>query len=665
MTVCRRSMLKGLCVAICVLWSSATPAPAEEYRITVPNFPISKPANEAITVFERELEKEDTDARLRFIPGFANPDEILGMLHDGTVDIAVVPIDVVPALVGSPLLRPFLAQDAAEIRQAIESEVGAFEKADVERDGHRVLDFWHVSSTILGSQTPVLQPLDDLRGRKIYDGVWQPDDTLLALGATRMQMPLGEVVPALRAGEIDATAVPLDDRADSLGFAELIKHYVDRIYRPKLYAVLVTDQRWTQIPFPHQHYLAKAANTVGESLVGGLEAQATEFRSDQLALGSVFNSWTTEDVASVRVASIGTIDVDAFVDRQLVTLAFDSAAALPPPSIDGDALPASEVMLLFATDRKREDLTKPETAFSSSRRLMGHTFGLATIYLEDGRRLGDNLKEVSQVAAVRKLEEVGFWNRFQIAADQEVVVFVHGYNNAFTDSIRRGATIQQDVAPRAIVVSYTWPSDGELLSYGYDESSIDIAEQNFELFMDQLIEKVAANRINVIAHSMGSRLLIKYLAGLPRKRVYPEDVMFKNVIFAAADVSTDFFRQKEETPPYSIYPLSSYAERITVYSSQHDRALGLSEKLHGDQRLGLADETNMYLEADISAIDASLIDPARWYQRFSFATRHSYVFDKAAGVKDLKLLLAGVDPGARPNMNRGIRNGLDYWVLAP
>ena len=658
-------MLKSLCVAICVLWSTTTPAAAEEYRITVPDLFGSPPARAAIAVFERQLEKEDTDARLSFIPGIANPDEILGKLHDGTVDIAVIPFEVVPALVGSPLLRPFLAQGAAEIRQVIESEVGAFEKADVERDGLRVLDFWHVSSTIFGSKTPVLRPLDDLKGRKIYEDVWQPDDTLLALGATPIQMPFGEVVPALRAGAIDACAIPLDNRAETLGFAGLVQHYVDRIYRPRLYAVLVTDQRWKQIPFPHQHYLAKAANTVGESLVGGLEAEAAEFRSDQVALGSIFNNWTTEDVANVRVASLGTIDQDAFVDRQLITLAFDNAAGAPPPSLDDDALPASEVNLLFATDRIRADLTKPETAFSSSRRLYGHTFGVATINLEDGRRLGDSLKEVSQVTAVRILEDVVFWNRFQIASNQDVVVFVHGYNNAFTDSIRRGATIQNDVAPGAIVVSYTWPSDGELLSYGYDESSIETAEQNFELFMDRLTEKVAPSRINVIAHSMGSRLLIKFLAGLPERSLYPGNVMFKNIIFAAADVSTDFFRQKEEMARYPDYPLSSYAERITVYSSQHDRALGLSQKLHSDERLGFANQTNMYLRADISSIDASLIDPARWYQTFNFATRHSYVFDKAAGVKDLIFLVAGMDPGARPNMNQRIRNGLNYWVLGP
>lgn len=140
MTVCKRRMLKGLCVAIFVLGSS-TLAPAREYRITVPDSPGSPPAETAIAAFEGQLEEQDTDARLSFIPGIASPSEILGTLQDGTVDIALVPFEVVPALYESRLLTPFLAEDAIEMRQVIESEVGAFEKAAVERHGLRVLDF--------------------------------------------------------------------------------------------------------------------------------------------------------------------------------------------------------------------------------------------------------------------------------------------------------------------------------------------------------------------------------------------------------------------------------------------------------------------------------------------------------------------------------------------
>lgn len=183
--------------------------------------------------------------------------------------------------------------------------------------------------------------------------------------------------------------------------------------------------------------------------------------------------------------------------------------------------------------------------------------------------------------------------------------------------------------------------------------------------MDKVTARIPASRISVVAHSMGSRLLTKYLAGLPERGIRPHQIRFKNVIYAAADISTTFFRQKEEQPFDPNHPLSSYAERVTVYSSKHDRPLGLSQKLHRDQRLGLADQNTIYLDEDITAIDASLIDPPKLFQKFTFATRHSYVFDKAAGIRDLSMLLSGHDVSQRPGITKRTRDGLIFWELSP
>lgn len=654
-------MLRQLPISVLTICSLLSFASAGDYTITG----VGQPALAAIASFEKRLEDQKSGVSLTSIPGLANPSEFIELLEHGVVDIAVVPFELVPALAQSPLLEPFLAQNAVEVHQAINSEVGAFEKSDVEKDGFRVLDFWHVSSTIFGSKNPVTD-VGDLRGLKIYDGGLQRDETLAALGADPTQMAFADVIPSLQAGAIDSSAVPLDNRAQALGFVGFVTNYVDRLYKPRIHAVLVSEERWLSIPFPDQHYLAKTAVETSESLVRTLDAQAARFRSDELARGSVFYAWNTNDVEQVRVASLSAVGADSIVESQLVNLAFDNAAAVPPPPDTlSDPRSASEVTLLFATDREMADMSSPETAFSSSRILRGHTFGSATVALKNGRKFGNDLKKVSDIENLSTLTKDAFLARISNHPDREFVIFVHGYHNAFTDGIRRGATIQADITANATVISYTWPSDGELLSYGYDESSIDIAEQNFKLFMDALTGVVSADRMSIIAHSMGSRLLTKYLAGLPERGIRPDDIKFKNIVFAAPDISTTFFKQKEEAPFDPDYPLSVYANQITVYSSKYDRPLGLSQKLHRDQRLGLADKTNIYLEPDITAVDASLIDPAKWYQKFSFATRHSYVFDKSAGVRDLSLLLSGSNPAIRPGMTPDSRNGLSYWVLAP
>jgi len=656
-------MTKGFFAYLTAALVLSTSAQADNYKIAVPGS-LSDPQAEAVLLFEQGLAVQSPDTRLEVIFGLGRARDLPGYLEEGFVDIAVVPFEAVPALRQSPLLEPFLARSATEIRQAIDSEVGAFEKTDVEDEGFRVLDFWHVSSSIFGSRVPVTT-VADLQGLRIYDGGRPRDDTLLALGAAPTQLAFAEVINALQAGAVDSSAVPLDNRNVELGFAGVVQNYVDRLYRPRLYAVLVSQDRWNETPFADQHYLAKVAEDVGQALVGSLEDQAAQFRIDELARGSNFNAWDDGDVVLVRQASLNTVELEAVVERQLINLAYDSAASPPAPVPDSEPRPAAEVRLLFATDRVPADLSNPATAFSSRRLLRGHIFGVADIDLEDGRQFGDDLEDVSRITGLSELIAADFWAQVSANSGKQFVLFVHGYNNAFTDSIRRGATIQQDVAQDSIVISYTWPSDGQLLSYGYDEASTDTAEQNFKLFMDDLVAILPSGEVSVIAHSMGSRLLTKYLAGLPERGIRPEDVKFENIVFAAPDISTDFFRQKEEVPFNPALPLSEYAERVTIYSSQFDRPLGLSQKLHRDQRLGLADEASIFLDEDIVAIDASKIDPARWYQKFSFATRHSYVFDKAAGVRDLALLLVGAMPGDRPGMVQRSRGELVFWQLHP
>ena len=65
------------------------------------------------------------------------------------------------------------------------------------------------------------------------------------------------------------------------------------------------------------------------------------------------------------------------------------------------------------------------------------------------------------------------------ASNNPVVVFLHGYNNSFSDALRRAATIKNDIAGDGTVISYTWPSDGSVLGYGYDASSAGTASQIF------------------------------------------------------------------------------------------------------------------------------------------------------------------------------------------
>jgi esterase/lipase superfamily enzyme len=654
-------MLKQIFLVPIALAAFSSSLSAQDYQALVPGG-VTSPSYEAVTILNDRLAQALTGIEIEPLPNVVSPRDYLSALQNDLADFAIVPFNATPDLARSPLLEPFLAGTAEEMRQAINSEIGALTKTDLEREGYRVLDIWHLSSSIFSSQTPLPSP-DGLQGLKVRVAPGPQTETLAALGAAPIQIPAGEVFNALTAGSIDASDLAIEERNVGFGLYDVVDNYVNRVFSPQLYAVVVEKDTWDALPFAHQYDLAQAAYDAGESFAQPLDQDAANFRAAAIADGSNFSDWGVEEMQIVRQASLAALSPDRSNDAALIEIAYERAAAIQAPILDSDRLPAADVSILFATDRVAADLSRPETSFSARRVQRGHSFGTVPVALHANRQLGSDLEDVSTVGTIAQMTIEDFRSTLSDADAQDVVVFVHGYNNSFIDAVRRSATIQQDIAPGSLVIAYTWPSDGELLSYAYDESSTDTALLNFKIFMDMLTETVPSERINIIAHSMGSRLVTKYLGNLAERGRLPANTKFQNIVFAAADISTDFFQQQEENPFDPRYPMSVYAQRITVYSSQNDMPLNVSNRLHGDQRLGLADHETIYLEANIVSVDASPIDPKRFRHIFTFETRHSYVFDKAAGVRDLSLLLAGTDADMRPHMEERSREGLAFFVL--
>jgi esterase/lipase superfamily enzyme len=163
---------------------------------------------------------------------------------------------------------------------------------------------------------------------------------------------------------------------------------------------------------------------------------------------------------------------------------------------------------------------------------------------------------------------------------------------------------------------------------------------------------------------MGGRILIDYIVKLQNTETPTDELRFANLVFAASDITQDLFEQKVAGP--SGKPersLVAFAKTVTVYSSEHDRALGFSHEIHRDKRLGLSTKRDLFLAPGLVTIDASSIDPAKFYQKFTTATRHSYVFDKAKGVSDLAATIANVPPQNRASLVEDVRGQNVFWRM--
>jgi len=91
---------------------------------------------------------------------------------------------------------------------------------------------------------------------------------------------------------------------------------------------------------------------------------------------------------------------------------------------------------------------------------------------------------------------------------REVVVFVHGFNNSFSDAAFRMAQLGHDLELPGAHVSYAWPSRANPLGYGYDQDSALFARDGLADLLET-VRGAGQPDVIVVAHSMGSTLLME------------------------------------------------------------------------------------------------------------------------------------------------------------
>jgi esterase/lipase superfamily enzyme len=170
----------------------------------------------------------------------------------------------------------------------------------------------------------------------------------------------------------------------------------------------------------------------------------------------------------------------------------------------------------------------------------------------------------------------------------EVLIYVHGFNTGFETAILRAGQLGNDIQWRCAVAAFSWNSAGRRDSYAEDRARAVESEPLFAEFLRAL--KSAHLKISVIAHSMGTQLVLEALAS--------GGGAADRVIFAAPDIGIKDFSALAQAA-------SPRFGHLTVYTSTEDVALAVSPRLnHGAARVGR--NANGIPDADkIDVIDAS------------------------------------------------------------
>lgn len=215
------------------------------------------------------------------------------------------------------------------------------------------------------------------------------------------------------------------------------------------------------------------------------------------------------------------------------------------------------------------------------------------------------------------------------ADENDLLLFVHGYNVTFTDAARRAAQLAVDLKFRGRTLLFSWASAADPKLYTVDEATIDWSEHHFRAFVQLALTETGASRLHVLAHSMGNRALVRALEHIDTGALPRGSASLCQVIFAAPDIDAAKFKDLAAL-------FRGRAERCTLYASSGDVALKASKLIHGYARAGEAEDSLVIVDG-VDTVDASRVDTSLLGLRHSyFGSERSILSDIAALLNDRK-----------------------------
>jgi len=256
---------------------------------------------------------------------------------------------------------------------------------------------------------------------------------------------------------------------------------------------------------------------------------------------------------------------------------------------------------------------------------------------------------------IETLERDGFFSGIHEAMEaarengeqSQALFFLHGFNVSFEEAAIRAAQIGYDLKVPGATAFFSWPSRGTVTAYPVDEASIEASEGAITNFLVDFAENCKADKIHVIAHSMGNRGLLRALQRIAANAETRGRVKFGQIFLAAPDVDRDLFLDLA-----SLYP--EHAERTTLYASNSDLPVHASSKLHDAPRAGYFTPYTVASSIDTVAVPNFNID----------LLGHSYFAQAEALLHDIYDLMRHNEPPAkRQRIEAAVYEGKDFWSL--
>jgi esterase/lipase superfamily enzyme/TRAP-type C4-dicarboxylate transport system substrate-binding protein len=601
-------------------------------------------------------------------------------LREGLVDFAVVPV---PQLAGlrnggfSLFSVPFLFDNLPDVASFQQGAIGDAALASLDQIGLVGLGYWNFGTERLFGRT--IRDADSLKGITIGVPSVQLGVSLDALGARTVPLAIEQRSVAVTQGAIDAAVLPPSFIASAQLYQKSGQSLTAEPVVPLTYLIVANQAKWNSIPYQIQAALAREAETIGTELNATTREQEGGVVAALRERGVQVVSLSTENIQAIRTrvtsgAAAHGIESDRLAALGLRVIDQNHRHPLSPDrNLDQAPPPNGRVALFFATDRKAQSATDPSLEFGSQRGPL--TYGTMKV------DLGPNRPAAGATAQARIIDLKTFSGesdfsqalaRSMAASDRkQLLIYVHGYNNTFEDAAESAASLMSDLKFKGVGLVFSWPSDGEALQYSHDESEEAASHQTFVTVLQAIRATGAVPSIDVVAHSMGNRIVtsaLELLAANPNER----KPILHQLILAAPDVYQARFVQL-------IDAMSRLSDRVTLYASSADQALICSGLLHQGPRAGQAG-SDLIVHAGLDTIDVSNSENTSFFETvaenlpgveiyywlLSKACRkgHSYVTREFPVVNDLySLVTFDIPPDGRVLLEKRAVQNLWYWEM--
>jgi esterase/lipase superfamily enzyme len=225
--------------------------------------------------------------------------------------------------------------------------------------------------------------------------------------------------------------------------------------------------------------------------------------------------------------------------------------------------------------------------------------------------------------------------------------FLHGFNVTFEDAAIRAAQLACDLNVVGATAFFSWPSRGSVRAYLADEATIEGSERAITEFLVDFAAHCGAEKVHVIAHSMGNRGLLRALQRIAANAETRGMVKFGQIFLAAPDVDRDLFLDLAR-----LY--REHSERTTLYACDGDLPMLLSARLHDAPRAGYFIPYTVAPGVDTIAVPDFNID----------LLGHGYFARAEALLHDIyDLMCLDAAPARRQRITRAVDGSVSFWKL--